>query len=622
MGFQTPQFLLTDILQKTTSGQIQLPDFQREYKWDDERIRSLLATVINGHPMGVVMLLQTGGYHVRFKPKPLEGSGVPPGTKPEHLLLDGQQRLTSLTQALTGDGIVNTKDSRGKLLRRRYYVDMAKALLGEDWVDEAVISLPEDGVIRTNFNRDVVLDVSTAEKEQERALFPLRLLCDPWQAMVWLNGVGDQMRVAFQAKILTQVSAYKIPAIELDSATQKAAVATVFEKVNTGGLTLNVFELLTAMFAGDREYYEQHGTDFRLNDDWQQSKERFAVHPVLGEVQSIDFIEATSLLTSWRRSQEPESHVAVTARREDLLKLSLADYLAAVEQLRNAFVWASTYLADQHIFDVRFLPYQKQLVPLAVIRAILGKDADLHSVRARIDQWFWCGIMGELYGGAIATRFARDIQEVPAWARGVEGAPTPRTVLDCSFAQSRLLTLRTRNAAAYKGLYTLLLRDGARDWMYDHDLGKVQYADLAVDIHHVFPYRWCVNNGIEPAARESILNKTPIGMSTNRAIGGGAPASYLRIIERTAGLPPERVDALLRTHHLDPEAMRNTDFDAHFDYRAEQLVRLVEHATGRPVQRDLDSWLQDTNLNGYDPTDPAVIADEPTEEDIDGTDKP
>src|SRR5680860_161871 len=108
MGFQTPQYELRKYLEWTTSGQIQLPDFQRGYKWEDERIRLLLVTVLRGHPLGVVMLLKTGNDQVQFKPKPIAGADVSDDAEPEMLLLDGQQRLTSLTQALTGDGVVAT----------------------------------------------------------------------------------------------------------------------------------------------------------------------------------------------------------------------------------------------------------------------------------------------------------------------------------------------------------------------------------------------------------------------------------------------------------------------------------------------------------------------------------
>ena len=67
MGFETPQPPLSEYLEWTTAGHLQLPDFQREYKWDDERIRSLLVTVLRGHPMGAVMILETGNASWRLK---------------------------------------------------------------------------------------------------------------------------------------------------------------------------------------------------------------------------------------------------------------------------------------------------------------------------------------------------------------------------------------------------------------------------------------------------------------------------------------------------------------------------------------------------------------------------
>ena len=51
MALQTPQCQLSEYLKWTTSGRIQLPDFQRGYKWEDERIRSLLVSILRGHPL-------------------------------------------------------------------------------------------------------------------------------------------------------------------------------------------------------------------------------------------------------------------------------------------------------------------------------------------------------------------------------------------------------------------------------------------------------------------------------------------------------------------------------------------------------------------------------------------
>lgn len=219
----------------------------------------------------------------------------------------------------------------------------------------------------------------------------------------------------------------------------------------------------------------------------------------------------------------------------------------------------------------------------------MGGEADLLGPRERLVRWFWSGILGELYGGAIETRFVRDIEQVPAWARDEPEASTPRTVQDANFVESRLHSLRTRNAAAYKGLYALLLDNGSRDWMKDKALDKAQYASLKVDIHHIFPQHWCLQHGIDDERRESIVNKTAIAYDTNRSIGGAAPSKYLAAIENRAQIGPAQLDALLEGHLVPAEHLRADDFDRFFVKRRERLCLLVEKATGKTVQRDVDA---------------------------------
>lgn len=587
MGFLTPMYELGEYLAWTRSGEIQLPDFQRGYKWEDERIRQLLVTVLRGHPMGAVMLLKTGNSQVRFKPRAIEGVDLAVEVDADFLLLDGQQRLTSLTQALSGDGVVATKDSRGKLFDRRYLVHMETALSGSERVDESVISISGDGVVRANFGKDVVLDLSDHDKQRAHGYFPLHLLYGDY--MSWILELDDrELGKRFHTEFIKPATTYDIPAIVLDEKTDKAAVATVFEKVNIGGLPLNVFELLTAMFAGDADFFHRTGEDFRLNDDWKETQIKWSAHPVLATVESTDFLQAITMLVTRKRNLADSSDrpPAISAKREDVLKLTLADYLEWRDRLREAFIWAANFLADRHIFAPRDVPYPKQLVPLSAIKVVLGKDADLIGVSDRLARWYWSGVLGELYGSAIESRFARDIEMVPGWAMS-EAVPTPRTVQDANFTESRLHSLRTRNAAAYKGIAALILAGGARDWMEDKALDKVQYVDLAVDIHHVFPQRWCVENGIDDEHRESVVNKTTISARTNRTIGGAAPSSYLKVIESRAQIEPDRLDELTGTHLIPGARLRTDDFDGYFRERRELLCKLVESAIGKAVQRDI-----------------------------------
>lgn len=128
--FDSTKTRLADLLKEVVTGKIQLPDFQRGWVWDDEHIRSLLTSIARAFPVGAVMLLESGG-ETRFKVRPVEGidgARVLPD-KVEKLILDGQQRLTSLTQVLMLDKAVETRDSKGRELKRHYYIDISSAVM-------------------------------------------------------------------------------------------------------------------------------------------------------------------------------------------------------------------------------------------------------------------------------------------------------------------------------------------------------------------------------------------------------------------------------------------------------------------------------------------------------------
>src|SRR3979411_1362006 len=96
--FQTNPISLEELLNNCQRGVAQLPAFQRSWVWDEDRIKSLIASVSRAFPVGALMTLTTGG-PVNFKPRPVEGA--PNNAKevmPLSLLLDGQQRMTSLYQ--------------------------------------------------------------------------------------------------------------------------------------------------------------------------------------------------------------------------------------------------------------------------------------------------------------------------------------------------------------------------------------------------------------------------------------------------------------------------------------------------------------------------------------------
>lgn len=579
---------LNDLLREAGDGSAQLPDFQRGWVWDDNRIRSLLASISLTYPVGAVMMLQAGGDSVRFKQRPLEGAS-PSNDKPDRLILDGQQRLTSLFQSLLLDQPVETQDQRGKKIKRWYYIDMKMALDPNSDREDAILSVPEDKIVRT-FRNEVTRDYSTPDREYEDMVFPLSRIFsfNSWHQdyiKFWMKQgmevLDKKMDIwsEFYDKVIDRFGQYHIPVIELGKNTPKEAVCQVFEKVNTGGVTLTVFELLTATFAAD---------DFELRPDWEERKRRLTQHSVLRNVAGTDFLQAITLLaTRERREQElkltpdMDRPPAIGCKRADMLRLTLEEYKQWADPLMDGFERAAFFLHSEHVFDAKFLPYGSQLVPLAAILTVLDKKVLTEGEKDKLAQWYWCGVFGELYGGTTETRFSRDLPDVVEWMRG--GKTVPRTVEEAQFRPDRLLSLRTRNSAAYKGVYSLILREGARDWMASAEMAVFDYFGMAVDIHHIFPQAWCRKNAIDAKRCDSIVNKTPLSATTNQMIGGRAPSEYSLRIERRAEIDEASLNGHLQSHFVDPDLLRSDNFEGFFEARQRALLDRIGKAMGKRV---------------------------------------
>lgn len=601
-SFETNPKDMKDLLVDIQAGKIQLPDFQRGWVWEDMRIRELLVSVAQSFPVGAVMMLETGG-EVTFEQRGVEGvEPRPEAVDAKWLILDGQQRLTTLTQVLQLKTPVQTHNGRGKKMKLFYYWDIEKALQpGADLLD-AIVAVDERRQQYGQFHRQVTLDLNTRELECLAMHFPCNAMFD---AMAWmvdlskLNPTKIQQFLEFQQAVIGRFTGYKVPVIQLLKDTSKEAVCTVFEKVNTGGVALNVFELITATFAAEK---------FNLRDDWLGSVERnvqgrrtrLHAHDLLRNVEASDFIQSITLLVTRAKRHERLAELTkanagvvpdedkqqlppVSAKRKTMLALSRTAYESWAGKVEQGYLQAPSFLRKQSIMRLRELPYQTQLVPLAAILAELEDRTWLTPVVFdKLSLWFWCGVLGELYGGAVETRIAKDVEEVLDWVKN--DGPLPATVSDASFDAQRLDRLYTRNSAAYKGVNVLVLRQGARDWYFKSSVDKLDNDDMmSLDIHHIFPEDWCKKRGIKPAVFNSIVNKTPISYKANRKIGGAAPSAYLAKLqaEKLVSLDADAMDALLQTHQVPAQFLRADDFEGFYAARKANLLALIEQAMGK-----------------------------------------
>ena len=487
---------------------------------------------------------------------------------------------------------VKTRTDKGKPIQRHYYWNIQVALEGGDRLEDAIEALEEDKVKRTNFGRDVELDLSTTRKECEQLYFPCNQIVnsDAWEEALQEHAPEKfGLYMQFRRQVLYAFRNYQLPVIQLGKATSKEAVCLVFEKVNTGGVPLNVFELVTATYAAD---------GFNLRDDWHGNAvrkvtgryARLCKEPVLSQVESTDYLQAVSMLYTLdlRRADVAAGKTGkavqpVSAKRASILAMPLAAYQAWADEVEAGFLLGAKFLRKECVKNPRELPYRSQLAPLASVLAHLRERWLEPRIYQKLSQWYWCGVLGELYGGATESRFARDIAEVVAQVKGDPTAPI--TVQDAGFRANRLLTLRTRNSAAYKGIYALLMRDGGLDFRTGEPIEHQDFFDDKVDIHHIFPEKWCKEHGLSSAVYNSVVNKTALAARTNRSIGGRAPSRYLPALERSAGIPALRMDEILRSHRISPELVRADRFSDFLQDRADRLLECIEVAMGKPVAR-------------------------------------
>ncbi len=221
---------------------------------------------------------------------------------------------------------------------------------------------------------------------------------------------------------------------------------------------------------------------------------------------------------------------------------------------------------------------------MAAIIAELGNVIDNVGNKNRLMRWFWCGVFGELYGSANETRYALDMLQVVDWIR-LKG-PEPKNIYDAIFSPSRLHTLRTRNSAAYKGIYAILMDENTRDWLSATKIDFSTYFSESIDIHHIFPVSWCNKNKIPRNDFDCIINKTPLSARTNRIVSGDAPSKYLGRLKKHAGVTDEEFNSILKSHVVNPDLMYNDDFYGFFADRKERILQKIEQAMGKNIMRE------------------------------------
>ena len=542
------------LLKSIHNREVALPDFQRDFVWDPRATEELIESILRNYPAGSLLRIKNES---GFLFVPREVAGAPPldGHAPSYLVLDGQQRLTSLYQALYGTG------------NHRYFMNLSELLEGGD-VDDCVFYLRKLRARRR---------FGTIENQAKELVFPLEVVFGrPNGFEGWLDIIVDwrnEDRVAskeFKRKLrdlrdawIKNIEDYEFPVVTLAEETEAEAICTIFETLNRTGVKLSVFDLLAARFWPE---------NVRLRDLWDAAR---IEHPILEEfgVDPYYILQAIAIFTA---------KAAPSCKRGDVLKMEVGQIQAGWEPVVRGVAEMLQMLRDDcGVVLPGWLPYNPMLIPGG---AVFAKHEDttgpqVGAIRNKIMRWFWCSVFNQVYENAPNSQAVKDVADLTSWFAGGE---EPDSVRNFSFEADVLRETTVRQRALYRGCIALILQSEARDFHSGKRITASMVLEKKIDDHHVFPKGYFADSKrkVVAALQDCVLNRTLIDKETNIRIGKNAPAVYLGEIETQLGA--ERLDNVLKSHLLPggtESSLREGRFSDFLDERQKRFAERIEEVT-------------------------------------------
>ncbi|POX47909.1 hypothetical protein C3489_28555 [Streptomyces sp. Ru71] len=564
--FETVPRQLSNLVTRIHGREIALPDFQRDFVWDASRTEELIQSIISEFPVGTLLLWKQGDGE-SFASRSFEGAPDLGDKKPAELVLDGQQRLTALYQALTGVG------------DERYYLKVDEFVTVEnDYIkefhevnfDRAVISVP------------VPTNKAQARKNQEilgASHFPVADVnsFDDWldDYVEYITGSDETFSAKYlkslyrrmRDKYIVPLRSYGLPVLTLPETTPIEAVCTIFETLNRTGKPLGPFELLTA------RYFPQ---GVNLRDLWIEAQENYKA--------LVDFkVDPYSVL------QTVCLKAYASAQRSDVLKKLTA--------LDISTHWSSAVSGIAGVIDMlqsdcglvapKWLPYGMLLMPMGAVWGDVQKLEPLGRAAAysRLQRFFWCSVFTTNYDQGANSQAGADYARLKEWVISGDGQ-APEALDELPLSASTLRSASVRRKALYCGLMCLLATARAEDFHTGQAMTPYRVGEVQIDSHHIFPKAFLTRSGVTESA-ELLLNRTLIDAETNRIIKDKAPSKYLSEMAATYG--EDKLKSVLSSHAIRSDSdsgLANDDYAKFLDERLHTVIQLIERVTERRLQEE------------------------------------
>ncbi|RLG70424.1 MAG: hypothetical protein DRO04_01910, partial [Candidatus Iainarchaeum archaeon] len=448
---------LLELVKKAYHGEVMLPDFQRNFVWARNDIEELISSLLERMFIGTFLIQRVNPTQIPFKVIPIEGADkinrnfIP---KPEIIVLDGQQRLTSLFYALYSPNIPlkNTANPYA------FFVDLEK--LGNDNIEDAIFSWSKQSreyksLLKNNENNG---GYKLAELKEKRIL-PLTFLVD--ESNFWKLWYGEFRALFNEEKAqkienyLKHIIEYQVHVLSIPLTEKPEDIAILFERINRTGIKLSIFDLLTA-----RLY-----KFINLRTEWENA---FNENHWLKQIASND-VKNTKIPYYIIQGLALSEDISIKAR--DIIKidssvLNKTTWKKAVEILENKILSRLFDVSEYGIADYRWLSYPS-MISIWLGLFLKAEKGEIDIDISKINKWYWSVIFTERYSGSTETEQIKDFKELIGWLK--DSNKLPEAVADMRH-KLNIMKIETKYppSSIYKGVFNLLFRKGAWDF-YEKD---------------------------------------------------------------------------------------------------------------------------------------------------------
>jgi hypothetical protein len=560
---------MNKVLEDIENGKIRLPNFQRDFRWERSNITELIISLLNGYPIGVLLFWDVRGVgkENRLASRLFEGVDKDKEelSSEEYLVLDGQQRLTSLYQLFYKE-FVKTKGNR----EIKFFLNLEK--IQNKKIDDCVESYSKKDIQRKRLDQP--------EEQMKNHLLPLNIILSDkvhdwirgymkyWPGKEGSGNADEATKMASfhktflsEGKPIHNLKNYKLHVIKLKYRNLDA-IATIFEKLNTTGLPLNIFEILTAKFYGT----------MNLRNKWEETKKKYDSIKSFTKDEKDNSLAILILKAILLKKSIEENDKSLECKRKNLLKDLTSEDIEKYWDKCAEFLHRSlnTLKGEYGCPSLRYLPYSTILVPFSLAVDFIENKLPPERRKAayrKLERWYWASVFSERYDSGTDTKSKTDINEIIEWINDDRKIPEAIREFDTRSIDLEEVT----RGARFTGILNIIIKRGAKDFLTGKSIGMlISDKPREVNVHHLFPRKWVKEENKK--LRDSILNKTLLGSETNRKIGDGMPSTYIRDI---MGYNREIIEDL-KGHLIPPDEFMADDFDGFIKKRKELIIREIE----------------------------------------------